>query len=231
MKHKFLGIKKLSELNNLKEPIQVSIHFKYPNYQDLLAFKPKKRIQIIQERQLETFRQFTADLSPKAYVQVGSTIAPSGIKLTCSKNDLLLYNQHKDIEHISILGQENNVEMGLKASELFFTIVVRFAVQIENKTKGLQTFEDRMLLVKGANLETAKLRLQQSFKDYEKPYLNSSGELVRWKFEAFIDAYEVNYASLEDMLSHLNKGIEVFSSLRNRRLNKGRVWIRKIGVY
>ena len=114
-----------------------------------------------------------------------------------------------------------------KQAAVYFAIIARFAVQIENRTKGLQTYEDRTLLIKAKSVEEAQQKLTKGFDDYAEPYLNHLGELVRWKFEAFIDSYQTNYDSLEAMLADEDVGIEVFSQLKKRRLNRNRIWVRE----
>lgn len=109
----------------------------------------------------------------------------------------------------------------------FYSLKVRFVVQVENRVKGLQTFEERILLVQAETEEEAKAKVSQSFSDYEKPYLNPYGERVRWKFEEFIGIYELNYDSLDVILENLQNGIELYSELKQRRMNLKRAWLNK----
>jgi hypothetical protein len=53
---------------------------------------------------------------------------------------------------------------------------------------------------------------------YERPYLNPDGEIVRWHFERVVDVYD----TFEESLS--GESVEVFSSLRRRRMRPEFVW-------
>lgn len=102
----------------------------------------------------------------------------------------------------------------------YFCFKVIFQVQVKGKKKGIQTIEDRFMLVKAANLEKAEAKIKKEFKDYEKPYLNPYGELVRWKFESIEESFQTFIVDKNDF----NKPVEVFSKLRTRRLKKENIW-------
>jgi hypothetical protein len=104
----------------------------------------------------------------------------------------------------------------------FWCIQARFAVQIENKTTGMQMYEDRLLVIRALTEEEAKQKLLPSFEAYAEPYLNSAGLLVRWQFERFTDSYCFDIQDVDAFLSE--HGVEVFSTLNNRRLRAGMDW-------
>ncbi len=224
MKHKILGIDEIEELDSFEEPLRIRIHLKYPDYKDLLNLKPNERIKEIRQRKRDKFKEFTSSIK-KDFNRVGSIKDPSGLEISCSKSEVLKYNNDRRIENISILVSEDSTNLDFESIELYYAVVARFAIQIENRTKGLQDYEDRILLVKAKSGKEAEKKLKLGFKNYEKPYLNPLGELVRWKFEEFIDWYETSYDSLEDMLNDEKEGIEIFSRLKSRRLNNARAWI------
>ena len=225
MKHKILGIEKIEELDSLEEPFSIRIHLKYPNYKDLLNLKPNERIKVIRQRKRNNYKEFISTLDKHDFSRIGSRIDPFGLEINCTKTEILKFNKDKRIENISILVSEDEADFDIESIELYYAVVTRFAIQIENRTKGLQDYEDRILMIKAKTGEEAEKKLKKGFKSYEKPYFNPLGELVRWKFEEFIDNYETSYDSLEDMLTDDKEGIEIFSRLKSRRLNKDRAWI------
>jgi hypothetical protein len=225
MKHKILGIEKIKELDSFPENLNVRIHLKYPDYNDILRLIPKERIKAIRQRQRDNFKTLIKDLDKKEFKRIGSKIAPSGIEIACTKKEILSFNKDSRIEHISIITIQNSDYLDFEPIEIFFAVKARFAIQIENRTKGLQNYEDRILLIKASSEKEAEKKLKKGFKDYEKPYINPLGELVRWRFEEIIDWYETSYSSLEDMLEDEKEGIEIFSRLKSRRLNNDRAWI------
>ncbi|WP_198172959.1 DUF4288 domain-containing protein [Hymenobacter ginkgonis] len=104
----------------------------------------------------------------------------------------------------------------------FWCIQARFAIQIENKTNGMQKYEDRLLVIRAPTEEEAKQKLLPSFEAYAEPYLNSAGLLVRWQFEVFTDSYYLDIQEVDAFLG--GQGVEVFSTLNNRRLRTGMNW-------
>ncbi len=214
----------IKELDSFEDNLNIRIHFIYPDYNDLLQFQPKERIKIIRQRQRDLYKGFINTIGKKAYKRIGSKYSPSGLEINCTKKDILKFSKDKRVKYIFIQSEKDDE---IETIELFYAVKARFVIQIENRTKGFQDYEDRILLIKGKSGEDAEQRLLKGFKDYEKPYLNSKGELVRWKFEEFIDWYETNYNSIEDMLKDNKDGIEIFSRLKTRKLNKDRIWIRE----
>jgi hypothetical protein len=95
------------------------------------------------------------------------------------------------------------------------------AIQVEGQLNGMQTVEDRFMLVRAASAADATRRLKSIWRDYAKPYLNSSGHMVRWQLESISDVYE---AVEEEELNP--RGAEVYSALRQRRLRPELAWLR-----
>ena len=100
----------------------------------------------------------------------------------------------------------------------WFCVRGRVAIQVEGETTGMQTVEDRFVLVRGASPHDAEQRLRGHWRQYAEPYLNPHGHLVRWRLEAITDIYDI----LEDQLDPA--GIEVYSRLSRRRIKAQFVW-------
>lgn len=226
MKLKILGIANITELDSFADHLDIRIHLKYPIYSDLLCLEPKERIKVIRQRKRENFKTLVKFFNKRKYKRIGSKIAPDGLEINCSKKELIQLNKEERIEHISILINTKTSATTPAPIASFFAVKTRFAIQIENRQRGLQTYEDRLLLIKATSGKEAEKKLKKGFKVYEKPYLNPYGELVRWKFEEFVDRYETSYSTLEDMIIDGEEGIEIFSTLKRRRLNKERIWNR-----
>lgn len=106
-----------------------------------------------------------------------------------------------------------------KRKEHYYCVKMTVAIQIEGRAKGMQGFEERYILFKASSEDEAVAKAEEAALSYEKAYLNSAGELVRWKVESFGDVYEV----VPDNQWNLN-GAEVFSIMRNRKLTPERAW-------
>jgi hypothetical protein len=80
--------------------------------------------------------------------------------------------------------------------ESWFAVHARFAIQLEAQNSGLQTYEDRILLVKAAHSDDAVKKLQPEFKKYGRPYLNFDGFMVRWAFERVLSTQQLYDAEI-----------------------------------
>ncbi len=106
----------------------------------------------------------------------------------------------------------------LKKSLSWFCVRARVAIQVEDQRSGLQTTEDRFVIVKAKSAEDAKKRLKKEWQAYALPGMNKFGYLFRWQMEAITDIYE----TLENEI--LPTGTEVYSKLSERRLKGLSVW-------
>jgi hypothetical protein len=105
------------------------------------------------------------------------------------------------------------------ASRSWFCVRALVAIQIEGQRSGLQTVEDRFMVVRATSRDDAERRLRRQWREYARPYINPLGELVRWQLEKVTDLYDV----AEDQLDP--NGAEVYSKLHNRRLRPSFVWL------
>jgi hypothetical protein len=100
----------------------------------------------------------------------------------------------------------------------WYGVLARFAIQVEGVTRGLEGYEDRVVIVRARSFTDAEHRLEPEFRRYGSPYLGSSNRLVRWRFERVLDVYHIGPLDL-------SKGsAEVFSQLGKRRLPPGSAW-------
>lgn len=100
----------------------------------------------------------------------------------------------------------------------WYAVRARIVIQIEDQTRGLQSVEDRIVLVQARSFEDAERRLQPKWEQYAEPYLNPNGEMVRWQLKEVVDVYEIGTLDLDP------KGTEVYSRLTQRRVRPGAVW-------
>ncbi|TGE20993.1 DUF4288 domain-containing protein [Hymenobacter metallicola] len=201
---------------------QVRIHLAYPGHRPYLHLAPAERRQAISAHYRQDYRQLRSLLNGHTYQRIGSSVRPTGVVLQLPLNQLPALLGQSVVESVSVDAIE-----GLKARELapepsFWCLLARFAIQIEHETSGLQKYEMRHLLVRAFTLAEAEAKLVRSFARYEEPYLNSAGYLVRWHFEAFVDSYQLDVSAADTFLSE--EGVEVFSSLHQRRLQPAMEW-------
>jgi Domain of unknown function (DUF4288) len=100
----------------------------------------------------------------------------------------------------------------LAAQGSWFCVRGLVAIQIEGLRVGMQTVEDRFVLIRARSAVDARRRLGRQWREYARPYLNSSGHLVRWQLEKVVDVYDVGDGEVDP------NGTEVYSKLGRRRL-------------
>ena len=94
----------------------------------------------------------------------------------------------------------------------------RVAVQVEGLKKGLQTTEDRILVVKATSPEDAIERLEPEWKAYAEPYVAVGGRRVRWQLDQVVSIFELIDQRIDP------RGTEVYSKLGQRRMRPEYEW-------
>ncbi|MES2732577.1 MAG: DUF4288 domain-containing protein [Bacteroidota bacterium] len=228
MKRKITGLEdwNLTEENikNLKNKAVIKIHLSYPDYKSIIQFTTAQRRKIIAKTFRDEFNEVKLILKQIPFERLGSSIRPRGIKTELPLNQVWELIQKEFRAHISIVSIEEMEEKEEEVMPCFWSIKARFAIQIENAKGGMQGYEDRIMLICALDQEDAQQKLLKSLESYAKPYLNSSGRLVRWKFEKFLDAYSTDIYSADDFMN--DKGVEVYSELGNRKLKPELEWQR-----
>jgi hypothetical protein len=92
------------------------------------------------------------------------------------------------------------------------------AIQIEGRSRGMVSLEDRLVLLKANDEQDAKKRLRMEWRMYAQPYMNSSGHLVRWQLVRVLDVYQLVDAEINP------KGTEVFSRFTEKRMCPAYAW-------
>jgi hypothetical protein len=219
-----LDIKKLTKLGTL--PITVRIHFKYLNASKLFSLPPSERKQRIETWYKDVYFDVIRKLpAPKIepFKATNKKESPRGIVAILEAKKFHSLLKIPNLEFISIdkiPGYKRRKPVRVEVDQ-WFAVQARFAIQIEGQTKGMQTYEDRILLVKATSANKAEKKLLREFKEYSKPYLNSDGYMVRWMFEKVLDTYRL----FDDEI--LGEGTEVFSVMKNRKMKPEYQWLPK----
>jgi Domain of unknown function (DUF4288) len=91
-------------------------------------------------------------------------------------------------------------------------------IRVEDAKLGMQSTEDRFILVQASSFEDAKKRLKQQWRRCATPYLNSNGQMVSWSLDKVIDVYDTGQTEIDP------DGDEVYSKLGCRRMRPEYVW-------
>ncbi len=206
----------------------VEVIIKYPALKKILHFAPKERIKFINQYYLSNYKKLlTSNLFDNCEL-IGTKKRPRGIQANIDKSSLIKLEKVSYIESISIINIEGAKEKKTtpKIQVKFFCVKLTVAIEIETLDKGLQTYEERFVLIKALSSEDAYKKIEKKKKEYESPYLNPYGFLVRWRIESLDDCYET-YIDNENDFNNPD-GIEVFSILKRRKLTKERIWDGKL---
>lgn len=212
-----------SELGGLANEVVVRFTLAYPGYEAVVAYPPGERRRKLAALLRAKYQALKAALPPGSFEKLGTHYRPVGIRRRLPAQQLptlLALAAVEDIwvEKIAGLAPKKPV-----AELKCWSVKARFAVQVEHETTGLQLVEERILLVAALDEEDARQRLLPTFASYAEPYLGAGGRLVRWQFEAFLDAYEVEAGPLAAQLTP--EGLEVFSETKSRRLKREFAWL------
>ncbi|WP_194778603.1 DUF4288 domain-containing protein [Pararhodonellum marinum] len=222
---KLIGLNEwiLDEAISDKERLaEASIYLIYPDLGTLKDLLPKERKKRIDLELRERFRELTDRISVKEYSLLGTKKRPIGIKTTLTFDALKDISTFDCIWHIFINKISSAKKRRVRASQSFYFIKMTVAIEIEGLQKGMQTFEERFVIVKAKSQDDAYQKMEKQKKNYVKPYLNSDGRQVRWRIESFDDCYETGVDKLSDFNNP--EGVEVYSKLKSRKLTPERIW-------
>lgn len=212
-----------TELEKMDNYAVVRLSLAYPGYQAVLAYPPAERRRRLAALLRANYRALAAALPPGERKKIGSHYRPAGIRQRLPVRQLPALLKLAAVEGVWLEEVEGLAPKPPVATLKCWSIKARFAVQIEQQKTGLQTVEERMLLVAAPDEEAARQQLRPAFASYAEPYLNADGYLVRWQFEQFLDAYEVEAGALAGQLPA--EGLEVFSETKSRRLTSAQAWL------
>jgi hypothetical protein len=221
-------IKKIPDKQRL---VKATVLTKYPDYSKLFQNTPTERKRLIAEKRDKSYSQLTKVLQKYTFREIKIRKWKSrsiGVELEMTLSELKKLYHDKINSEIFIESIQGATKIKEQKKDVFFCVKTIFQIQIEGKTKGMQDYEERHILVKAQNQEAAEKKLLKAFKIYETPYLNPYGEFVRWKFESFDDWYSPETEEMVD-IGRLG-GVEVFSKIKTRKLKTKNIWTVRKGT-
>lgn len=212
--------------------MSVRIHVEYPRdiispSKKVIKMTPAQRSKRINDYVIKNINPVIKKFKLIKYKWVKPENHLHGIIINTTLNE---FKQLKKIKAISlqILKISGAVKITKKYDTSgFYCVKVIVAIQVEKAKKGMQSWDERYILIKANSFDDAYNKVEKNAKTYEsESYINPYGELVRWKFERMVDCFE---ASIYDIKELNNKeGVEVYSTLKLRKLTKERYWNGKI---
>lgn len=204
-------------------PVSLSIHQRGPALSRLFELRPSRR----QKRIRDVLRAHLVQLQ-RAWPDAGITARGSGrhpwtldAVVPASAVDRLA--AEPGVSNVWVHKIRGIRPRRFRRQARLFCVWGSVAIQIENRTRGLVHIEDRLVLVKASSKEGAKKRLIKEWREYAAPYLNSRGELVRWKLVEVPDVYELFDEEIDP------NGTEVYSRIRSKLMKPLYVWNPRTG--
>lgn len=205
--------------------VRIRVGFKWPGLTPkFLALPLAERRPEMDRRQREALRLARARWPEGAVERVGSPRAPFGFKVTLRADQVSAVTRHRAYSFVDVISISGRTARKLtrklppETMLEWYAVRARIAIQIEGQRKGMQSIEDRIVLVKAWSFKDAEARLASEWKAYAKPYLIQSGARARWALEEIVDVY----ATMETKL--YPKGTEVYSKLASRRMRRKYEW-------
>lgn len=202
-------------------PATVQVHLRgVPPVKRIFRLSPPARRKVREEWCRKIFERVLSAIPAKDVVLSKKRPYHQTFTCTIAGKDITTVRRMPEVLMVSILSIEGRHRNKSRRSRTldWYAVQARFAIQIEGQTKGMQSYEDRIIVVKALSPEDAERRLHREFRDYAAPYLNPYYELVRWKFERVLDVYQISDDAFDP------KGTEVFSVLRERRMRPEFKW-------
>jgi Domain of unknown function (DUF4288) len=137
---------------------------------------------------------------------------PQSLKVRAAARDLPALARSPGVRSVHVRSLAGHRRRRPPQTLDWFCVRGLVVIRIEGATSGMQTTEDRFVLVRASDPKDAEGRLVDHWLGYAEPYLNSAGELVSWKLERVVDVYSLGENSIDPA------GTEVYSRLGRRRL-------------
>ena len=211
-----LSIRQLTSLGGVK--IKLHVYLRHINEKSLFKFKPSQRIAKM-KRHYELLMSRVRNRWNCGPLEITYLRRqPRGFSASVEARHVVRLLQMPEIGAAWLDEIPGRKRVSRKRGDVWFSVKARFAIQVEGQITGMQSYEDRIVIVKAGSFEDAENKLQPQFKRYGTPYLNPQAFMVRWKFERILDVYEVGDENIDP------QGTEVFSALAQRRMKSEYAW-------
>lgn len=220
MKRKFFvdeqwGIASVTALARRGTRVRIRIRLAWPRASRLRALAPAERLASVSRTLDRNFARLADLLGPTAAVQ---RIDRSGLDANVAArlvSTLIRMSAVASVEVLAIPGVKRRPEQRVtKLAPTWFSVRGEVVIDIEGRTRGMQSVEDRIVLLRARDEAAARRRFEALCDDGSAPYLNDRGQFVTWRLERIVDVYQL----LDQRISP--DGTEVYSKFRSRRLRR-----------
>ena len=204
--------------------IEVKIHLTYPDFKEFIHLSIEDRIPSMRKLQRDNFQTVKKALKGYKLKKTPSNYDTRSIQCELETNKIIELIKLKEVAKVSVLNIPNHEKKteSNKKLDYYFGVKCRFAIEIEGRKQGFMDFDENIILIKAENHDDAKSKILKCYDKKVEAYMNSNGQLVRWRFDGILDIYESNLhekSQLDD-----REGVEVYSRLVTKKIRPEYVW-------
>ena len=199
--------------------VRLRAYLRGPEQRTLFRYLPAERLEKMQRAYERQARQAVGAWPTDSCTVMRSKSRPYAIGGEVPAKKVHLLREIAAFHSIWIDAVEGRKARPQPAVPAWFTVHARFVIQIEGVEKGMQTYEERFVTLRAKSFADAERLVRPEFRAYARPYLNGAGEMVRWVFEEIVDIYQMDEQTFD------GSPVEVFSTLKERRMRPDRVWL------
>jgi hypothetical protein len=206
-------------------PVQINVLIR-PRCDDARLFRlaPRVREATVAARMRSSFQALVRDWPGQAWSRNGPVRKPWGVIGSVPARSIPRLLRHREVDLVAVReipGRAIRRRRPERPGISWCSVKGRYAVQIEGRSRGLQTFEDRVLLVRAHTEDEARRMAWTEARDYASPYLNSDRYMVRWQLERVLEVQDVWTRS---KAGPDPRGTEVWSEFNRPRISRGSIW-------
>ncbi|MCR6640178.1 MAG: DUF4288 domain-containing protein [Sporocytophaga sp.] len=138
-----------------KRSVEVSIHPKYLDIKTVYHLSPKDRKTKVAEDKKRKIEKIIKLNLFTSYEITGTPGYPSGLKAKMPFLALSKLNKIASVAYFFITKVDKAKRKISKASSEFYCVKMTVVIEIEKRKKGIQTIEDRMVLIKAKSFDEA----------------------------------------------------------------------------
>lgn len=219
----------IDEAKQSKKLADINVILRHPNKDGFMEISPETRKQITRTTLQKAYASLKKDFklkNPKIILGIRGEPHVINAKMVLESVFSLKEKTYvKDFQINSIEGvAAKEIEQAATVGDRYFSVKARFGILVEGQTSGLQTYEERIVLIKATHENEAEERAIKLLPSTEEPYLNSEKRFVWFKFEEVLQVsgyLEIPYTDVD------LDGTEIYSEWKNRRLKPENSWILK----
>jgi hypothetical protein len=212
-----LRLPDLSRLGTTR--VRVYVHLKtYDVTPSLVARKPGARHEFLRARVDRWIKRLEFRFPHANFQSAYNTSPPTSLLARLPANRVLALSRQPGVRAVHVASIAGHSRSRTREKREWYCVRGRVSIQVENRDRGMQTVEDRFVLVRADSFDDAERRLARHWREYAHPYLNRDGLLVRWHLEEITGVYATWESELDP------KGVEVYSKLHQRRATASRAW-------